>query len=587
MGKFEIKETFYLNGEEFKMISGTVHYFRIVPEYWHDRLNKLKLMGCNTVETYIPWNFHEPQKGQFEFEGQKDFERFIEIATELGLYIIMRPSPYICAEWEFGGLPYWLLKDTNIRLRSTDKRYLEHVSDFFSEIIPKLVKHQITNGGNILMMQIENEYGYYSDDKDYLIFLKNLMIDLGVDVPLVTSDGPWNDALESGNIMSEGVLETLNFGSKTEEHYQTFKSKFPSAPFMCMEFWVGWFDAYGGGHNVRNAKECANELDEILKRGHVNIFVAAGGTNFGYTNGANNFDQLQPLITSYDYDAPISEDGTLTEKFYEFQKVIAKYNSAKNEDITINENKCVAYNKVQVANKFDFFGNLDNISTRIDAKYPLSFECLDQENGYVYYQTQLTSKREIKLKLQKAADRIQVYQDQRKLVSTLYDRELNNTVSYDMENESEQIGILTESLGRVNFNTKIDFEQKGIAHSILINDVIKTNIEHYKIDFHNLEGLSVENSNDKLPTISKFELIIDDIHDTYIDISGFGKGVVIINGEILGRYWNRGPQMHMYLPGPKLKLGLNNIYIFETEGVTSDFIEFHSEPRWSKVIDFK
>lgn len=249
------------------------------------------------------------------------------------------------------------------------------------------------------MMQIENEYGYYSDDKEYLVFLKNLMIDLGVNVPLVTSDGPWSDALEAGNIMDEGVLETLNFVSKTKEHYQTFSTKFPGAPFMCMEFWVGWFDAYGGGHNVRNAKECASELDEILKHGHVNIFVAVGGTNFGYTNGANNFDELQPLISSYDYDAPISEDGTLTEKFYEFQKVISKYNSVNREVSTPIENGCKAYNKLKVSKKFDFFSNLEKISSRIDSKYPLSFEQLDQENGYVYYQTQLISKREIKLKL--------------------------------------------------------------------------------------------------------------------------------------------------------------------------------------------
>lgn len=235
MEKFEIREDFYLDGRKVKIISGGMHYFRVVPEYWRDRLEKLKALGCNTVETYIPWNLHEKEKGQFEFSGILDITRYVKTAQELGLMVILRPSPYICAEWEFGGLPYWLLKEDGMRLRCMYEPYLKHVREYYQELFKVIAPLQFTQGGPVIMMQVENEYGYYGDDREYLEYMKNLMIECGCEVPLVTSDGPWGDSFDCGKI--DGVLQTGNFGSKGKEQFAVMRGKIGHKPLMCMEFW--------------------------------------------------------------------------------------------------------------------------------------------------------------------------------------------------------------------------------------------------------------------------------------------------------------------------------------------------------------
>ena len=240
MQRFEIKDTFYLDGEPVKIISGAFHYFRTVPAYWQDRLEKLKAMGCNTVETYIPWNLHEPRKGEFCFEGILDVEKFIRQAGELGLYVIIRPSPYICAEWEFGGLPAWLLQEDGMRLRISYPPFLRHVEEYYKVLLPRITPWQITRGGPVILMQVENEYGYYANDKDYLETIKRYMIENGVEVPLVTSDGPYAESFNAGKV--PGALPTGNFGSKTEERFAVLKPYTDGGPLMCTEFWVGWFD---------------------------------------------------------------------------------------------------------------------------------------------------------------------------------------------------------------------------------------------------------------------------------------------------------------------------------------------------------
>ena len=253
MGQFEIKEDFILNGSPFKIISGTIHYFRVVPQYWRDRLEKLKAMGCNTVETYVAWNVHEPQKGEFCFEGIADIADFIEIAQEVGLWVIVRPSPYICAEWEFGGLPAWLLAEDGMRLRTCYGPFLKHVADYYKKLFEILTPYQITKGGPIIMYQVENEYGSYGSDTLYLETLKRMMIENGTDVPLVTSDGPWGDMLNCGKV--DDVLQTANFGSHAKEQFWILKEKIGDKPLMCMEFWAGWFDHWGGEHHVESPVE--------------------------------------------------------------------------------------------------------------------------------------------------------------------------------------------------------------------------------------------------------------------------------------------------------------------------------------------
>ncbi len=299
MTTFEIKDEFYLNGEPFKVISGALHYFRVVPEYWQDRLEKLRLLGCNTVETYVPWNLHEPEEGVYNFSGQVDLKKFIQTAEKVGLYVILRPSPYICAEWEFGGFPYWLLKNGPQKLRFNDERYLSKVRPYYARLLQEVVDLQVTHQGPIIMMQVENEYGSFSNDKDYLQALVKLMKENGVDVPLVTSDGPWGDMLDNGTIPQD-ALPTINCGSKIKENFKILR-KFhgEKKPLMVMEFWIGWFDAWHDEkHHTTSIEDATKELADCLDEGSVNIYMFHGGTNFGFMNGSNYYDKLTADVTS-------------------------------------------------------------------------------------------------------------------------------------------------------------------------------------------------------------------------------------------------------------------------------------------------
>lgn len=322
---FSVKgDQFVMNGEPIQLISGAIHYFRVVPEYWEDRLIKLKECGFNTVETYIPWNLHEPAEGVYSFDGIADIERFIKLAEKIGLYVIIRPSPYICAEWEFGGLPSWLLKDKQIRLRCFDQLFLNKVDAYYDVLMPILVPYLCTNGGSIIAMQIENEYGSYGNDQQYLQYLKEAMEKRGVDVLLFTSDGPTDSMLQSG--MIKGVLATVNFGSQVNKYFDKLEEYQPNQPVMCMEFWNGWFDHWGENHHTRDAEDVARTFEEMLQRkASVNFYVFHGGTNFGFYNGANHGEKYEPTITSYDYDVLLTEHGVPTDKYFAVRKVIEKY----------------------------------------------------------------------------------------------------------------------------------------------------------------------------------------------------------------------------------------------------------------------
>ena len=317
--RFEVRDTFYLDGEKFQILSGSIHYFRIVPEYWRDRLMKLKSLGLNTVETYIPWNVHEPRKGEFVFDGVADVAGFVKLAQELGLYVILRPSPYICAEWEFGGLPAWLLKE-DISVRSASEAFLRHVREYYQVLLPSLKPLQITEGGNVILMQVENEYGHFADDTAYMEAMRDLLLEGGITVPLITSDDPREESLRGGRV--KGALATGNFGSHTKERFEILKKFTEGGPLMCAEFWVGWFDHWGnGGHMTGDLERSAIDLEDMLKMGHVNIYMFIGGTNFGFMNGSNYYDELTPDVTSYDYDAILTEAGDFTPKYYRYREI--------------------------------------------------------------------------------------------------------------------------------------------------------------------------------------------------------------------------------------------------------------------------
>lgn len=578
MGTFEIKDTFYLNGEPFQIISGAIHYFRIVPEYWKDRLEKLKAMGCNTVETYIPWNMHEPQKGHFHFDGMLDIEKFIQTAQDLGLYVILRPSPYICAEWEFGGLPAWLLAEDGMKLRVNYEPFLRHVYEYYDVLLKKIAAYQINFGGPVILMQIENEYGYYANDKNYLQLLKNKMTESGVVVPLVTSDGPFEANLKGGRLT--GVLPTGNFGSKTEERFDELKKFTNGGPLMCTEFWVGWFDHWGnGGHMRGDLEQSVKDLDKMLELGHVNIYMFEGGTNFGFMNGSNYYDELTPDVTSYDYDAVLTEDGQITEKYNRYKEVIQKYREIPEVHFSTKITR-KAYGTLHVQDKVSLFSVINDLSTPVSNSFPQSMEQLGQNYGYILYHSTLHTENRIdKIRLWEANDRANIFIN-KKPVKILYDRELLEEQDLNIAFEqNSDFDILVENMGRVNFGPRMEHQRKGIAQCVQLDGHMHNHWLQYTLPLDNIEKVDFTKEYEKgLPGFYRFTLTVNEPADTFLAFDGWGKGCIFVNGFHIGRFWEIGPQKRLYIPAPLLKNGQNEIIIFETDGKSCDTITLMDEP---------
>ncbi len=575
--KFEIKDDFYLNGEKMKIISGSIHYFRIVPEYWRDRLEKLKAMGCNTVETYIPWNLHEKEKGVFDFSGRLDIAGFVKTAQELGLWVILRPSPYICAEWEFGGFPYWLLKEDGMRLRCMYGPYIAHVKSYYEKLFQVIAPLQVTEGGPVIMMQVENEYGSYGDDHGYMDYLKQLMIENGCSVPLVTSDGPSRELFDCGK--AEGVFQTGNFGSRGEQFFGVIKKIIGDKPLMCMEFWVGWFDSWGGeSHQNGDIEGHAKDLDYMLSHGNVNFYMFTGGTNFGFFNGSNYSDKLTPDITSYDYDAPLTEDGQITPKYEAFKKVISKYVSIPQVEFTTKITR-KAYGRLEVKRSAGLFQNLGNLSKAHESVTPQLMEKLGQGYGYIMYESQLEPERDIwGIRLLGANDRANIFMDEKPL-ATLYDRELLEECSFEEKAfKGEKISILVENMGRVNYGPKLECQGKGIG-GVLVNGHQHYYWKQYCLPMEDLSGLDFGKTPAQgTPGFYEFTFEAQEAGDTFLDFSGWGKGCAFLNGFHLGRFWEIGPQKRLYIPAPLIRKGENTILLFETEGKAPGAITLCDEP---------
>jgi beta-galactosidase len=576
---FEIRETFYLDGEPFQILSGSIHYFRIVPQYWRDRLEKLKAMGLNTVETYIPWNIHEPKKGQFNFEGIADVAEFVRLAEELGLYVILRPSPYICAEWEFGGLPGWLLAEDGMQVRSSSPAFLEQVKEYYKVLLPILKPLQITEGGNVILMQVENEYGYFADDKAYLETMRDLFRQGGITVPLITSDEPKDESIMGGQV--EGALPTGNFGSKTRERFEVLKKFTQGGPLMCAEFWVGWFDHWGnGGHMTGNLEQSAQDLEDMIRLGHVNIYMFIGGTNFGFMNGSNYYSQLSPDVTSYDYDAVLTEAGDLTEKFYRYQDIIRRVTgetARKGLPVPIPKK---AYGRAEVKRKVGLMQSLPGLSAPVNSLQPQSMERLGQSYGYILYTSPVRNERRLeKIRLWDANDRANIFLGEERLLN-LYDHELEAEHMLDKAaKEGEEIRILVENMGRVNFGPRMNGQRKGIDGCVQINGHMHTGWKQYTLPLDNLDRLDfAAGYTPGMPAFYEFELMVEEPADTFVELEGWGKGCVFLNGFNLGRFWEIGPQKRLYVPGPLLKKGNNQFIVFETEGKTSGEICFYDEP---------
>jgi len=566
MAEFKIcGKNFEYNGKPIQIISGAVHYFRIVPEYWKDRLLKLKACGLNTVETYVPWNIHEPKPGQFNFQGMADIVRFIETAGELGLHVIVRPGPYICAEWEFGGFPAWLLADSDIRLRCYDPSYLEKVDRYFDALLSRLIPLQCTHGGPIIAMQVENEYGSYGNDKRYLEYLKEGMIKRGIDVLLFTSDGPMDEMLNGGTLPD--VYKTVNFGSRPEEGFEKLLEFQPDKPLMCMEFWNGWFDHWEEPHHTRDGKDAAQVLDKMLEMGaSVNFYMFHGGTNFGFMNGANYYGGLQPTVTSYDYDAPISEAGELTEKYYLYRNVISKYVKVDDEILPEPIPKR-AFGSLTFSKSAPLFDALDKLTKPIQRTCPESMEKLGQNYGFILYRNQVVGPRkENKLTIHDLHDRALIFLDGE--FKGIMEGDQKEPMILDIPGSSAQLDILVENMGRINYGPHLkDYNYKGITEGVWLGTQFLFDWTIYPLPLDDLSGLQfAEGDPGDCPGFFQATLNIDEPADTFLSMEGWKKGVVFINGFNLGRYWEVGPTKTMYIPAPLLKKGENEIIIFELEG---------------------
>lgn len=562
MSKFEIcGNDFAFDGKPVRLVSGAIHYFRTLPEYWRDRLFKLKACGFNTVETYVAWNMHEPSEGEFCFEGMCDIASFIKTAGELGLFVIVRPSPYICAEWEFGGLPAWLLSYPGMRLRCNYKPYLDKVDAFYDALIPHIKPFLCTNGGPVIAIQIENEYGSYGGDKQYLKYLKESLEKRGIDVLLFTSDGPTDLMLQGGTLPD--VFKTANFGSKPAEAFEKLREFQHEGPLMCTEYWNGWFDHWGKEHHTRDAQDAAQVFDEMLKMGaSVNFYMFHGGTNFGFMNGANCDETYGPTVTSYDYDSPLNEAGDPTEKYFKVRKVLSKYIDI-DESIIPESSKKMAYGDVELTGQVGLFESLDVLSKPVETACPEPMEKLGQNYGFILYRTKISNiSGEKTLKIKDVHDRAMVYLNG-SYVGVIYRNDQKKEIKLNLSGDENTLDILVENMGRVNYGEFLkDF--KGITEGVRLDYQFLFGWTIYTLPMKDLSGLKF--CCEKPAGMTAFyrgKFNVAESADTFVSLEGWTKGVVWINGFNLGRYWNIGPQKTLYVPAPLLKTGENEIIVFE------------------------
>ena len=561
---FEIKGNQFLkDGEPIKLISGAVHYFRNLPDTWSDIFKKMRAMGCNCVETYCAWNMHEKKPGEFDFDGILDIAKFIKTAADEGLMAIVRPGPYICAEWEFGGLPWWIQADEKIEIRCSNKAYIKYFDRYIDRLLAEIKPLLCTNGGNIIMLQCENEYGYYGDDKEYLNYLHDGYKKRGMDVPLFTSDGSSEDNLLDGFI--PGTLTTLNFGSRVEENFRAHSRLFPDQPKMCMEMWNGWFDAWGDEmHHTTSAEDYAKSVDDMLTIGSLNMYMFIGGTNFGFMSGANHYEKFAPDVTSYDYDAMLTECGDITPKYRKIREIIQKHVPSDLPEIPADRKK-KAYGKFELTEFAGIFDSLDRLSSPIHSDVPLCMEKYGQGYGYIAYRTKLNRDYDdVSLSFESLGDRAQIYIND-ELIGIVY---INEELEIDITaKKGDILTVLCENMGRANFGPKM-MRKKGIDGRCLLGGKIHFSWDVYPLWMNNLERVEYSAEMPKEKSVFlKGKFNIDEPCDTFIKLDIFTKGFVTVNGFNLGRYWEIGPQRTLYLPASLLNKGENEIVIFESDGL--------------------
>ncbi|KAK9734499.1 hypothetical protein RND81_04G143700 [Saponaria officinalis] len=603
--KFEIADDkFWKDGVPFRIIGGDLHYFRVLPEYWEDRLMRAKSLGLNTIQTYVPWNLHEPSPGNLVFDGIADIASFLKLCQKLGFLVMLRPGPYICGEWDLGGFPAWLLnKEPALRLRSSDPAYLQLVDMWWGVLLPMLVPFLYENGGPIIMVQMENEYGSYGDDKAYLHHLVELgRRHLGNDVILYTTDGGTKETLEKGTIPGEGVYAAVDF-STGEMAWPIFglQKKFNApgkSPPLSSEFYTGWLTHWGEKMAKTDAIFTAAELEKILARnGSAVLYMVHGGTNFGFYNGANTGStesDYKPDLTSYDYDAPIRESGDVNNaKFRAIRRVIKKYAAANLPPIPSN-NKKAEYGYVQlskVSSLFDIIGNQYNSSV-VESTDPISMESMGQTYGFLLYMSKYTAHDNAStLLIPKVHDRAQVFvacNSNDYIGKAIYAGNIERWSNKELQlpyvkcASNITLFVLVENMGRINYGPYM-FDRKGILSSVYLDDRPLHDWKMFPIPLPNLNGqrtpitaLAMSGqtevckdalSNEPAFYSGRFTInAADEVKDTFLSVEGWGKGIALINDFNIGRYWPVfGPQCNLYVPAPLLRQGENTVVLFELE----------------------
>lgn len=569
-GTFEVgKNTFLLNGKPFVVKAAEVHYPRIPEPYWEQRILSCKALGMNTLCLYVFWNLHEQQPGKFDFSGNNDIAKFCRLAQKHGMYVIVRPGPYVCAEWEMGGLPWWLLKKEDVQLRTLDPYYMERVGIFMNEVGKQLADLQISRGGNIIMVQVENEYGSYGIDKPYVSAIRDLVKKAGfTDVPLFQCD--WSSNFTNNAL--DDLLWTVNFGTgaNIDEQFKKLKSLRPETPMMCSEFWSGWFDHWGRKHETRDAATMVSGIKDMLDRNiSFSLYMTHGGTTFGWWGGANN-PAYSAMCSSYDYDAPISEAGWTTPKYFQLRDLLKQYLP---EGETLPEPPA-QYPVISVPTITEWevaplFDNLPQAKQSEDIK---PMEQFDQGWGSILYRT--TLKEDVKgiLHIDEVHDWAQVFADG-KLLGRLDRRRGEFTLPLkETLKEGTRLDILVEAMGRVNFDKSIH-DRKGITNKVEVasSEQVK---ELKGWEVYNLppfyEFVSQKNYQAGKPVDGpayyKAIFRLDKTGDTFLDMQTWGKGMVWVNGHAMGRFWEIGPQQTLYMPGCWLKEGDNEIIVLDLKG---------------------
>jgi beta-galactosidase len=573
MARFEIGEhDFLLDGQPHRIISGALHYFRVHPGQWGDRIHKARLMGLNAIETYVAWNFHSPEPGRFDTDGPRDLGRFLDLVAAEGLHAIVRPGPYICAEWDNGGLPAWLFRDERVGVRRREPRYLAAVTEYLERVYEIVAPRQVESGGPVIMVQIENEYGAYGTDTQYLTDLVRITREAGIVVPLNTVDQPDDRMLANGSV--PGAHATASFGSRAAERLGTLRAHQPTGPLMCMEFWDGWFDSWGTHHHTTEPAATVHDLEALLSAGaSVNFYMFHGGTNFGLTNGANDKGRYAPITTSYDYDAPLDEAGNPTDKYFAFRDVIARFAPVPDEAPACRQPA------PELSVPLD---ERSNLLTLADALGPQShhdtlptFDALGHDRGVALFTTTLQGRGPGVLSFQEVRDRAWVYLDGAPV--GVLAREAHEQAIVLPRGAGELV-ILVEDQGRVDYGPRIG-EHKGLIGGGRLDGEPLVGWDARPIDLDKL--LTLELDHDDLavgPVIARGAFELTEAGDLFLDTAGWGKGFAWVNGFALGRYWRSGPQRTLYVPAPVTRLGRNELVVLELEVLSRPAAVFVPEP---------